>query len=81
MGDSTPSASSICPKLPYTLFSKLTIPNRACQLNVTGFKPLFMLHNFLLSAGSGLLLALMLEEVRDLLLPAATDATEEQKLT
>ncbi|KWU45452.1 GNS1/SUR4 membrane protein [Rhodotorula sp. JG-1b] len=27
------------------------------------FKPLFMLHNFLLSAGSGLLLALMLEEI------------------
>lgn len=29
-----------------------------------GFKPLFMLHNFLLSTGSALLLALMLEEVR-----------------
>jgi fatty acid elongase 3 len=28
------------------------------------FKALFMLHNFLLSAGSGLVLALMLEEVR-----------------
>ncbi|BGO96725.1 Fatty acyl-CoA elongase/Polyunsaturated fatty acid specific elongation enzyme [Rhodotorula toruloides] len=27
------------------------------------FKPLFMLHNFLLSTGSGLLLALMLEEI------------------
>lgn len=27
-------------------------------------KPLFMLHNFLLSAGSGLLLVLMIEEVR-----------------
>jgi hypothetical protein len=62
LGDSPPSASRICPKPPYTPLSKLTIPE-SCPI-VTGFKPLFMLHNFLLSAGSGLLLALMLEEVR-----------------
>lgn len=33
------------------------------------FKPLFMLHNALLSAGSGLVLALMAEEVRPSLPP------------
>lgn len=32
-------------------------------LGPAGFKPLFMLHNFLLSAGSGIVLALMVEEV------------------
>lgn len=33
-------------------------------MRLTEFKPLFMLHNALLSFGSGLVLALMVEEVR-----------------
>lgn len=37
-------------------------PDHCCPVPLE-FKPLFMLHNALLSAGSGLLLALMLEEV------------------
>ena len=42
--------------------AELALTRASCH-NDAEFKPLFMVHNFLLSAGSGLVLALMLEEV------------------